>query len=325
MQLQRLLVILEILLALSSLACCQSTGKITFEDTATEHRADHQVSENPKEVSSQQRGFNPVQHVEDLFNYIGLGTGRNVDPYLAKVNERCLTGDLAECFKSRALNYFVDFFDHPEYSLNDNVQVKRMPDQVVAEVYRQPYEYSNEPRSGETEWDQMVNFMKRKMERFVKTMSFELTIPNEETSLDEAYKPRFLNEIADEIDTIENKKDTLFSRNRLKKVLIPILLVLKLFKLKLLLLLPLILGLASFKKFLGFLAIIIPGVIGFLKLYKPYPQYYPVYTKNGVAQPQPYYESHSNFDYHGNNYGNVDSYGHDLAYHGYQHYKSNNN
>lgn len=104
------------------------------------------ILENLKEVSSQQRGFNPVQHVEDLFNYIGLGTGRNVDPYLAKINERCLTGDLAECFKSRALTYFSDFFDHAEYSLNDNVQIKRMSDQVVMQVHRQPYEYSNEPR-----------------------------------------------------------------------------------------------------------------------------------------------------------------------------------
>lgn len=67
-------------------------------------------------------------------------------------------------------------------------------------------------RSGETEWDQMVNFMKRKMERFVKTMSFELTIPNTETDLNDEYKPRFLNEIADEIDTLENKKDTLFCK-----------------------------------------------------------------------------------------------------------------
>lgn len=48
-------------------------------------------------------------------------------------------------------------------------------------------------------------------------------------------------------------------RKQLKKLFIPMLLILKLFKLKLLLFLPLILGLASFKKFLGFLAILIPG------------------------------------------------------------------
>lgn len=104
------------------------------------------ISENFEETSSQQRGFNPVQHVEDLFHYIGLGTGRNVDPYLAKVNERCITGDLAECFKSQALNYFSDFFDHAEYSLSDYVRVKRMSDRVVTEINHQPYEYSNEPR-----------------------------------------------------------------------------------------------------------------------------------------------------------------------------------
>lgn len=55
----------------------------------------------------------------------------------------------------------------------------------------------------------------------------------------------------------------------MKKLLIPILIMVKLFKLKLLLFLPLILGLASFKKFLGFLAIVIPGLIGFFKLCKP--------------------------------------------------------
>lgn len=55
----------------------------------------------------------------------------------------------------------------------------------------------------------------------------------------------------------------------MKKLLVPLLIVLKLFKLKLLLFLPLILGLASFKKFLGFMALVVPGLIGFFKLCKP--------------------------------------------------------
>lgn len=42
MQLQRLLVILGVLLVLSLLACCQSTGKVTFQDSTTEHEADKQ-------------------------------------------------------------------------------------------------------------------------------------------------------------------------------------------------------------------------------------------------------------------------------------------
>lgn len=56
------------------------------------------------------------------------------------------------------------------------------------------------------------------------------------------------------------KKNSLPGRHKLKKLIIPMLLILKLFKLKLLLFLPLILGLASFKKFLGFMALIIPGM-----------------------------------------------------------------
>ncbi|XP_014475659.1 PREDICTED: uncharacterized protein LOC106744981 [Dinoponera quadriceps] len=317
MQLQRLLVILGAVFTASSLVCCQSAGKVTFQDVVPEGQPDNQ--EGPEEVPSQQRGFNPAQHVGDLFEYIGFGTGRNTDPYLARVNERCITGDLAECFKSRALSYFSDFFDHAEYSLSDYVRVKRMSHDVVTEVYHQPYEYSNEPRSQESEWDQLVNFMKRKAERFIKTMSFELIIPTSETGRNGAYEPRFLDEIAEEINTLENKKDTLFSRHKFRKLLIPMLLVIKLFKLKLLLFLPLILGLASFKKFLGFLAIAIPGLIGFFKLYRPQNYYPPVYTKNGIGHPQ--YGVHPDIDYHEDHYGNVGSYGQDLAYQGYQHYK----
>lgn len=99
------------------------------------------------------------------------------------------------------------------------------------------------------------------------------------------------------------------------------LLVLKLFKLKLLLFLPLILGLASFKKFLGFLAIVIPGLIGFFKLYKPFTQTYhpPVYTQSGIAY-HPYYKENSYpYGEHPHEYGyHRDTYGQDLAYRGYQ-------
>ncbi|XP_055677152.1 uncharacterized protein LOC129786278 [Lutzomyia longipalpis] len=85
-------------------------------------------------------------------------------------------------------------------------------------------------------------------------------------SSDGEFSLRFMDEIAGEIDIIEDKKDTIFSRDRLKKMFIPMLLILKLFKLKLLLLLPFIFGLASFKKILGFIIIIIPAILGFLKL-----------------------------------------------------------
>lgn len=50
-----------------------------------------------------------------LLDFVGLGTGSNIDPYLAKVNGNCLNGELSECFKSQALGTFSDFFSKPEY------------------------------------------------------------------------------------------------------------------------------------------------------------------------------------------------------------------
>lgn len=100
---------------------------------------------------------------------------------------------------------------------------------------------------------------------------------------------------------------TLFSaRYKLKKLFIPLLIVLKLFKLKLLLFLPMILGIASFKKLLGFLAIVLPGLIGFFKFCKPqssgfgggHANYYqPQYSSAGVATNphNPQYYSHQNY------------------------------
>lgn len=114
------------------------------------------------------------------------------------------------------------------------------------------------------------------------------------------------------------------ARHKFRRLLLPMLIVLKLFKLKLLLFLPLILGLASFKKFLGLLAIVIPGLIGFFKFYKPYQNYYPpVYTKNGIGHP--HYGAYPEAGYHedhASHYANAESYGQDLAYRGYQHYDS---
>ncbi|XP_076631068.1 DUF1676 domain-containing protein Osi2 [Colletes latitarsis] len=330
MRLAPLLVNYGLVLLWMLLVPCRS---VTFEDGPTSEQTegrDNQVPEPQEQVP-----FNRTRQGKGIFDWIGLGTGRNVDPYMAKTNKGCLNGDLAECFKSQALSYFTDFFDQPHYDLNDYVKVVRMSRDVVKEVGRQPYEYSNEPRSSDSEWDQLTKFAMRKAEKFVKTVAIELHIPSEETGDNEVYAPRFLDEIADEIDTLENKKDTLFSRHQLKKLLIPMLIVLKLFKLKLLLFLPLILGLASFKKFLGFLAIVIPGLIGFFKLYKPLTQNYhpPVYSQSGIGYPPYYKENVNNYpyaeqgahpapEYQGGYHRDSVSFGQDLAYRGYQEYQS---
>lgn len=102
--------------------------------------------ENHAPEVQEQIPYNKTRQGKGLFDWIGLGTGRNVDPYIAKTNKGCLNGDLAECFKSQALGYFSDFFDQPQYNLNDYVKVVRMSRDVVKEVSRQPYEYSGEAR-----------------------------------------------------------------------------------------------------------------------------------------------------------------------------------
>lgn len=54
-------------------------------------------------------------------------------------------------------------------------------------------------------------------------------------------------------------------KHKVKKMFIPMLIILKLFKLKLLLFLPFILGITGLKKILGLGALLIPGALAFIK------------------------------------------------------------
>lgn len=56
------------------------------------------------------------QSGRNLFDFIGLGTSGSVDPYLRRTNEKCLNGELAECFKSQALNSFDEIFFRDAYA-----------------------------------------------------------------------------------------------------------------------------------------------------------------------------------------------------------------
>lgn len=71
------------------------------------HQQQHQEL-NPSVGESRRTG-------KDLLDLVGLGTGPNVDPYVARTNRNCLTGDLSECFKTHALNTFDDFFTRESY------------------------------------------------------------------------------------------------------------------------------------------------------------------------------------------------------------------
>lgn len=129
-------------------------------------------------------------------------------------------------------------------------------------------------------------------------------------------------------------------RKRLKKLFIPLLIILKLFKLKLLLFLPLIFGLSSFKNLLGFFAIIVPGLIGFFKLCKPnlsnpfgqHSSYHsPPYSPAGIGY-GPHYKEDSGYanEYGGNYYDGPQrqfafrdqDHAQQLAYSGYSQYRN---
>jgi hypothetical protein len=93
-----------IIVALLSAAQC-----VQFED---ETSASNQKIANISYENPQVEGRQSARH---LFDYIGLSTGRQVDPFLRKTNEKCLNGELSECFKSQALNTFDDFFQRDSY------------------------------------------------------------------------------------------------------------------------------------------------------------------------------------------------------------------
>lgn len=156
--------------------------------------------------SSEGRG---VRKGKNLLDWIGFGTGSDTDPYLARANSACLNGDLSECFKSRALASLDEFFDKDTYTLTDNAQVIRMPVVHLRQLHQETFEFSSTPRAEEPEWDQFVKFLLRKVERFVKSTAIEVQFPNEVTE-EGRYSPRFVDEIATEIDIIEDKNESPF-------------------------------------------------------------------------------------------------------------------
>lgn len=262
----------RVLLLLSIVLCLRLTDgdniRLPDQVNTVQQPIINNVQFGPQNVQDFGEGRGATRQGKHLLDFVGLGTGPNTDPYLAQINSNCLTGELADCFKSQALGTFNDFFAKESYQLSESARIIRMPESQLRSLQNEPFEYVSESRATDSDWDQLVKFAMRKIEKFLKSTAFEIEVP-ETLSEGGRYSPRFIDAITDEIDVLEDKKAPLFSRNRLKKLFIPLLIILKLFKLKLLLFLPLILGLASFKKFLGFAALIIPGVIGYFKLCRP--------------------------------------------------------
>lgn len=88
---------------------CLSALKFEDETAASNQKIANISSESgPQQIEGR-------QSARHLFDYVGLGTGNNVDPFLRKMNGRCLNGELSECFKSQALNSFDDLFKRDVY------------------------------------------------------------------------------------------------------------------------------------------------------------------------------------------------------------------
>ena len=94
-----------------------------------------------------------------------FGLGNDNDPYLARSNSNCLGGDLSECFKTQALNSFEEIFYRDQYTLSDFARVVRLPETQQRSLLQEPYEFSQEVKSEDSDWDQMVKYALRKAER----------------------------------------------------------------------------------------------------------------------------------------------------------------
>lgn len=221
----------------------------------------------PQQAVPQGVGVGEERGRSSILSIFGLGNDN--DPYLARTNSNCLGGDLSECFKTQALSTFDEIFYKDQYRLSDFARVVRLPETQQRSLLQEPFEYSEEPRSEDDDWNLLVKYALRRAERFIKSTALEVEWPEELTEAGR-YEARFIgNDIDDELDVIENKRAGHFSRKKLKKLILPLLLVLKIFKLKLLLFLPFILGIAGLKKILGLAAIILPGLFAYFKLCRP--------------------------------------------------------
>lgn len=144
-----------------------------------------------------------------LADLIGLGTGADTDPYLAQTNSQCLTGDLAECFKSRALSSMDEFFQQDRYQLGEYAKVVRLPG--WKQRSGKNYEFSQAPRAEESDWDQFSKFVMRKAEDFVRSAAIEVHVPQDLLGQEQGrFAPRFVDEIASEIDLLEDKTASSF-------------------------------------------------------------------------------------------------------------------
>lgn len=187
-----------VLLTAIASASCQS---MSFPDDAADNGTD-----------ARNGGGGGNRTGKNLFSWLGSFAEEDADPYLAAANGACLQGDMTECFKARALSGLGDFFVRDSYRLNENVRVVRLHGDDGGDGGRssRAFEFSTEQRPDDAEWDRLVKFAMRKVERFLRSAAVEVHVPDELTD-GGRYSPRFIDEISTELDTLEDKKASVIS------------------------------------------------------------------------------------------------------------------
>lgn len=167
----------------------------------------------------------------------------------------CSAGKWRSCLEGGALASFAALLGQ-KYALSSSVRLVKVDEK----------EYMEEARSQQPSG--VLPALARFGDDFIRSSGIEIDLTPELTD-NGKYQPRFVDEIYTELDTLELKHAKPNKQYELKKLFIPLLLVLKIFKLKLLLLLPIILGLASFKKLIAVAVILLPAIIAYFKVCKP--------------------------------------------------------
>lgn len=191
------------MLAIASVSC--QSPSMSFPD-------DKKTPDNGTIPEGRSNGAGGTRDGKNLFNWLGSFADEDSDPYLSAANGACLQGDMTECFKARALSGLDEFFVRDAYRLNDNVRVIRLGDDGDGDGSRssRAFEFSTEQRPEDTEWDRLVKFAMRKVERFLRSAAVEVRVPDELTE-GGRYSPRFIDEISTELDTLEDKKASVIS------------------------------------------------------------------------------------------------------------------
>lgn len=184
------------------------------------------------------------------------------DIYMSDVGRSCIAGSLSACLERRAGSVLLDLMNSARSLADDAGTVTLVKTSLPTSKSTSKQTKRNIKQDG------FLGFLMRSADRYLRSTGLVVEL-NDEVTESGLYRPRFIDEIYSELDKLQDKNAKPNKQHEFKRLFIPLLVILKIFKLKLLIFLPLLLGLASFKKIIALLIIIVPGIVGYLKVCKP--------------------------------------------------------